>query len=364
MIQNNNKNTPLIEEHIAAGAKITPFAGWNMPMMYAGIIKEYKSCRGRTAVFDTCHMGEFIYRGDLSHPSLQYAVTQDVSSMPVGSCKYGFILNEDGGIIDDQVILKLADDEAMFVVNAGTRLYDYEVLSERITSGELTDVSMNIAKIDIQGPMSRDVIKEALGIEHDPGFYRCWKQDLYGEGIIMSRTGYTGELGYEIYIDKSIASDTWRRLLADERVSPAGLGARDILRLEMGYSLYGSELDEETTPLQAGLEKFVAFNTDFAGKTALLKEKEEGLEKTKVVFRAESRRSPRHGYRIIQNEENIGYVTSGCFSPALSCGIGLGYLTSGEEPGGILQLISEDGTASMDARIAQLPFYRGGSLKD
>ena len=241
---------------------MAPFGGWNMPIQYEGILAEHRWCREKAALFDICHMGEFLYQGDIVGGGLEDVFTFSVTSIPVGRSRYGFLLNEQGGVIDDLIVFRLAEDEVMIVVNAATAGNDFAVIHSRLKAGaQFTDISDATGKLDLQGPLSRDVMADLLGrnIATIP-YFKFITMDILGSEAIVSRTGYTGELGYEIFLPAEKAVELWDFLLEDPRVKPAGLGARDLLRLEVGYSLYGSDLDEATTPLEAGLEGFVNFD--------------------------------------------------------------------------------------------------------
>ncbi|MFC2061181.1 glycine cleavage system aminomethyltransferase GcvT [Elusimicrobiota bacterium] len=358
-----NLKTPLFAEHKKLNAKIISFGSWDMPVSYTGIIEEHAQCRREAALFDTCHMGEFIFRGDIPASGIEAEVTQSIEKTPTGCNSYGFILNENGGVIDDLIISKISENELLLIVNAATREKDYIMLKDRLKSGELEDVSDTTSKIDLQGPLSNQVITDNLGLSIDLKFFRFSNYKVLGKDSIISRTGYTGELGYEFYLDNSTAMKLWETLISDNRVKPAGLGARDILRIEMGYSLYGNELDENTTPVEAGLENFVHFEKDFIGKGALLKQIEAGPRKTKIAFKTASRRSPRQHYKILSGSNEIGTVTSGCFSPMLNCGIGMGYIKSElkESVSGII--ITDGNTVEIEAEVTELPFYKNGSAR-
>lgn len=357
------KNTPLCTEHEKLKALMAPFGGWNMPIQYEGIIAEHRWCREQASLFDICHMGEFLFKGDIVASGLEDVFTFSVKSIPVGRSRYGFLLNENGGVIDDLIVFRLADDEAMVVVNAATIAKDFAAISARLSGGEFRDISAATGKLDLQGPLSRDVLSGVVGpdIAAIP-YFKFIRTKVLGADAIVSRTGYTGELGYEIFLPAEKSAELWTRLLSDERVKPAGLGARDVLRLEMGYSLYGSDIDEAITPLEAGLEAFVNFDKAFVGKEALLKQRAEGVKRLKVAFDVTSRRSPRHDYEIHFEGERVGTVTSGVFSPMLGCGIGMGYVNpSVANLGAPLTITYEK--VSMEATVVDLPFYRGGSLR-
>ncbi len=354
------KRTPLFEEHVSLGAKISPFGGWEMPISYEGIISEYDHCRKAAALFDTSHMGQFKIFG-ITDSGIEEAVTQCVETIPVGKSRYGFILNEKGGVVDDEIIFRISETQALMVVNAATIDKDFSVLKGRMKPGRIENISEVSGKLDLQGPLSREILSEMLGVEIPLKYFGFSFFEFLGEKTLISRTGYTGELGFEIFVRKSRNVEAWRKILSDERVRPAGLGARDILRLEMGYSLYGNDLDEETTPVEAGLEMFVCYEKNFVGKEALIKEKEEGPKKKKIAFKTKTRRSPRRHHKILHKGIPVGEVTSGSFSPALSRGVGIGYVANGFE---ISEgIIVSDGKTEMDAEVVELPFYKGGTLR-
>ena len=357
--------TPLFQKHLDLMALMAPFGGWEMPIQYpTGIIAEHRWCREQAALFDICHMGEFLYEGDLEAGGLEGVFTFSVRSIPVGRSRYGFLLNEGGGVIDDLIVFRLAEERAMVVVNAATIANDFQVISSRLTgSASFTDISRYTAKLDLQGPQARQVLAKLCGNELGTLPYFTFRETtLLGDRAVVSRTGYTGELGYEIFLPADKVQELWDLLLTDVRVRPAGLGARDLLRLEVGYSLYGSDIDEVTTPLEAGLSSFVNVSKGFVGREALLKQREAGLPRVKVAFRVGSRRAPRHGYDILSGGEKVGTVTSGAFSPMLGCGIGLGFVTPEVAAVGSPLTVRHD-KVSMEAVVCELPFYRDGSLR-
>jgi len=358
------KTTPLVRQHEELKALMAPFGGWLMPIQYAGIIAEHKWCREQAALFDICHMGEFLFRGDIEASGLEDVFTFSVKGIPVGRSRYGFLLNDGGGVIDDLIVFRLAEDEVMIVVNAATIANDFAVIQSRLKPGHLlNDITSATGKLDVQGPLARDVLVEQFGPEIAKiPFFKFIKTNILGVEALVSRTGYTGELGYEIFIDSGKVQELWERLLKDPRVSPAGLGSRDLLRLEVGYSLYGSDLDEETSPVAAELLAFVNLEKTFVGREALVKEQQVGPQKVKVAFKVSSRRSPRHHYQILSQGEEVGSVTSGAFSPMLGCGIGLGYVKPEVAKLGTTLVIKHD-RVEMEATVVELPFYSGGSLR-
>jgi len=351
------KKTPLYETHVALGAKMAPFGGWVMPIQYDGILAEHAHTRNEVSMFDICHMGEFLLEADPVSSGLDRIVTQNIRAMPKGSCRYGFILNEEGGIIDDLIVYRIKDRSWMIVVNAATISGDEKHFLDNLTGKySFKNVSDSLGKLDIQGPKSKDVLIKIFGESvGDLGYYTFNEFSLWNERCIVSRTGYTGELGYEVYIPAAYAVKLWKVLLEDKRVKPAGLGARDTLRLEMGYPLYGQDLDTAHTPLEASFDKFVDMSKDFIGKSALLKENKDGLKERLISFKADSRRSPRHGFGIYSGQLRIGTVTSGSFSPSLSAGIGMGYVSLDCKIG--TKLIVKDASSEIPVTVVRKPFY-------
>jgi len=358
------QSTPLLKEHERLNALLAPFGGWNMPIQYEGIIAEHRWCREKAALFDICHMGEFLYMGDIEAGGLEDVFTFSVKSIPVGRSRYGFLLNDAGGVIDDLIVFRLGEEEVMIVVNAATIANDFAVIQSRLKSDAIfSNVSNSTGKLDLQGPLSRQVLVELFGQEIGQiPYFKFIRTTILGVEAIVSRTGYTGELGYEVFLPADRVVELWQLLLADERVKPAGLGARDVLRLEVGYSLYGSDIDEATTPLEAGLASFVNFDKAFVGKDALLKQQREGVSKAKIAFQVNSRRSPRHHYDICFEGSDVGTVTSGVFSPMLGCGVGIGFVPPQLAVLGAPLTIRHE-KVSMEATIVELPFYKGGSLR-
>ncbi|MBU4376843.1 MAG: glycine cleavage system aminomethyltransferase GcvT [Candidatus Omnitrophica bacterium] len=358
------QTTPLINEHLKLKAKMAPFAGWNMPIQYEGIIAEHNYTRQAASLFDICHMGEFYVKGDALNIGLENMFSFSVTNMPIGKCRYGAMLNENGGIVDDLVAYRIAKNEWLIVVNAGTIEKDFAHIKFRLKKESyIENRSPTLTKLDLQGPLSRDIMAKLI----NPGvanlkYYTFNHFDILGERNIISRTGYTGELGYELYISTGKAVELWNLLLKDKRLKPAGLGARDTLRLEMGYSLYGQDVDDNTTPLEAGLEKFINFDRDFIGKDALLRQRKIGVKRLLVGFKADSRKSPRHGHSITKDGRSVGIVTSGSFAPSLSCGIGLGYIETAHAKTGENILI-KSGDVEINAAITAKPFYTKGTAR-
>ncbi len=359
----NLLETPLIAEHRKLGARLGPFGGWLMPIQYSGIIAEHEWTRKNVSLFDTCHMGRFILKGQYDRSGLDKIVTVNLSNMPIRRCRYGFMLNESGGIIDDLVTYKIKDDEWLLVVNAARIAADEAHLRKHLSvDSKLENASARSGKLDLQGPFSKDVLAGIAGSRISSlKYYTFGFFTILGEENIISRTGYTGELGYEIYISNGKVVELWDTLLKDVRVKPAGLGARDTLRLEMGYGLYGQDINASITPLEAGLEKFLDLDKDFIGKGAILEKKKKGGSRQMVYFLTDSRRAPRHNYKIFRDNKEIGIVTSGSFSPSLSCGIGTGYVKEPLKKGDKIVLC--EGAIEINATLTDKPFYKHGTAQ-
>ncbi len=352
------QRTVLFDKHQGLNARNVGFGGWEMPVQYESVIKEHEACRNGAALFDISHMGEFFYEGDIANSGVNSATTTDFVKLPVGKCKYGFLLNEQGGVIDDLIVYKIDVTHLMFVVNAARIDEDFKQIKSRIKSGTLENRSNVTAKIDIQGPKSKEILQQLATFDlGELGYFGFKQTTLFEKSAIISRTGYTGELGYELYVDNDTAPILWDKLIELGAV-PAGLGARDVLRLEKGYSLYGHELDVDTTPAEAGIDCFVQYKThDFIGKDALLKQKEEGISKVIIPFTTNSKRAPRNGFEIYQNDKKIGVVTSGTYAPSVGSGIGLGFVdVKAYDENANLEL--RTGRGSIPIYKTELPFYK------
>lgn len=356
----NLKNTPLYERHIQLGAKMVPFSGWNMPIQYTGIIEEHFHTRQKAGLFDIFHMGELFLRGKTAGKELEKIVTCRISDMYEGRARYGFLLNENGGIIDDLIVFKISSEEFMLVVNAGCVEKDAKWIKRRVSSEvEFSDESQETAKLDLQGPLSGKILSKLIGQESIEKIkrYHFVYTDINGIKVLLSRTGYTGELGYELFFSSQYVVRVWNMLLGFDGVKPIGLGARDLLRLEMGYSLYGNDIDEKHTPFEANLQKFVDMNKEFIGKDALLKQKRQGVKKCLIGFVCYERRSARSYFKVYVEKQEAGEVTSGAFSPCLKKGIGLCYIDKELARQGQGVLLS-DGKTEIKAKIADIPMLR------
>ncbi|MBN1497470.1 MAG: glycine cleavage system aminomethyltransferase GcvT [Spirochaetes bacterium] len=358
------KNTPIFEEHLQLNALMAPFAGWNMPIHYGSILEETKHTRSSVSIFDISHMGEFIVRESPDTGSLDCAVTIPVLKMQAGRCKYGFLLDDGGRVLDDLIAYRIKSDEWMLVVNASGEERDYSVIGSRLAPGSLIEnISARTVKIDVQGPGSLEVMKAVAGDGVKKlKYYGFDRFEFLGGSFIISRTGYTGELGFEVYVDADRGAELWNLLLKHPAVKPAGLGARDILRLEMGLPLYGSELSEETTPIDAGMERFLDMEKNFTGKDALLEQKKRGVRRSLIGFAVDGRRTPRHENRLVAAGADAGFVTSGVFSPHLNRGIGMGYIDAAKsEPGN--EIVIDTGKGVIKASIKSVPFITSTSIK-
>jgi len=349
--------TPLYDRQVELKSKNVSFCGWDMPMQFDGIIAEHGYCRNDVALFDTSHMGEFFFKGDIKSSGINEATTINIDALNIGKCKYGFLLNENGGVIDDLIIYRLSNDELMMVVNASRRQIDFDTINSRIKNSTLTDKSLEFAKLDLQGPNSKKILQKYFDTNLDElKFFSFVQTQVYASDCLLSRTGYTGEIGYELYINCATSIKLWDALILDG-AKPAGLGARDILRLEMGYSLYGNDLNENITPLEANLAMFINLKRDYIGKDALEKQKNDGLKRILLPFCTTSRRSARKDFEVYQNDVKVGFVTSAAFSPIKSCGIGFAMVDIDKfDKENEFEL--RDDKTSIKANITTLPFIK------
>jgi len=361
------KQSPLHDRHLALGAKMVPFAGYEMPVQYSGISAEHLAVREQAGLFDVSHMGEFIVSGDSALDFLQLVTINDVSKLKIGQAQYSAMCLEDGGIIDDILIYRYTN-HFMLIVNASNMEKDYSWLESHLRSGvKLENKSDNIALIALQGPKSRDILK-AIGFEsvNQIGFYHFIEAKFNNQILTMARTGYTGELGYEIYGDGETITTLWDAIIEGGRpygLIPVGLGARDTLRLEMKYCLYGNDIDEKTHPYESGLGWITKVEKgDFIGKKAILARKE-NLNRRLVCIEMTERAVPRHGYPVFSGNEQVGIVTSGTQSPSLQKGIGLAYINLPHaKPGSEVEVNIRGRRKS--ALVVKPPFYKHGTIQD
>ena len=329
------KKTPFYERNVALGGRMVEFAGYAMPVQYTSIIEEHRTTRETAGIFDLSHMGEFWVRGPKAAAALDYAVTNNVAKLEIGQALYTPICLESGGIVDDLLIYRIAAEEYMLVPNAANIAKDWEHLKALMPPDvEFEDRSEHTGLIAVQGPKSGEIVGRAAGISLDDlAFYHfIGDAEIAGQKVIISRTGYTGELGYEIYVEDDQEQlavwDAIYPLVEEAGGCAVGLGARDTLRLEMKYCLYGNDIDETTNPLEADIGWTVKLkrDEDFLGKAALLEQKENGLARKLIGFTMVDSGIPRQGYDIYAGEERVGNVTSGTKSPSLDISIGLGYV--------------------------------------
>ncbi len=311
----DNKKTCLYDRHLALGAKMVPFGGFEMPLQYTDITDEHNSVRTSCGVFDVSHMGEVVVEGKEAEKFIQHIFTNDVAELDAGKIQYGMMLHENGGTIDDLLVYKMGDEKFFLCVNASNTDKDYAWIYSNAHDFDVhtQNLSDSYGQLAIQGPNSETVVENVLGLPCKELIFYTFKTLEYdGETIIISRTGYTGEDGFEIYCSHKLTQLFWDKLMESKQVKPCGLGCRDTLRFEVGLPLYGDELTDELNPLEAGLGIFVKLDKDeFIGKEACTRLKTEGLTRKIVGIELEGRAIPRHGYEVVVNDEVIGSVTTG-----------------------------------------------------
>ena len=359
------QRTPFHEFHRLAGAKLVDFAGFEMPVRYTGDVREHMAVRQAAGLFDITHMGEFEVRGEGALEYLNRVVTNDVAALAVGQAQYSPMCRPDGGIVDDLLVYRYAD-HYMIVVNASNMAKDFAWMDALKPAGvTLADRSAATALLAVQGPRAIDVMRGHVPADAlELGYYRFTTGDLFGIPATISRTGYTGEDGFELYFAPEHADRVWNGLIAAGQphgLELIGLGARDTLRLEMGYMLYGNDIDDGTTPLEAGLGWTVKLQKgEFNGRDVMLKQKAEGLKRKLAGFQLDGRRMPRHGMKILSEGREVGVVTSGTYSPSLERPIGMGYVeTALASVGTVLDI--DAGASRLSARVTARPFYTRGS---
>ncbi len=358
------KKTKFFNVHKSLGAKIVEFAGFEMPVQYSSIIEEHLNVRNNVGVFDVSHMGEFFVKGEKALDFVQYVTVNNASKLTEGRVQYSAMCYPDGGVVDDLLVYKINDKEFMLVVNASNIEKDFEWLKENNKFGvELINASDEYSLLAVQGPKSKDTVQKICDKDLDLEYYHYFYANVAGVDMLVSRTGYTGELGYELYFkgDESVAEKVWNAVFeAGEEfgIKPAGLGARDSLRLEMGYCLYGNDIDKTTNPLEAGLGWITKFKKgDFIGRDVLVKVKEEGLKRKLVPMQTDLRAFPRHGYEISAEGRKIGHITSGTVSPVLNKPIALGYVEIDfAEPGTKVNFVIRG--KEIPASVVTLPFVK------
>lgn len=358
------KNTALTEKHIALGAKMVPFAGYNMPVSYTGLNEEHAVVRNAVGVFDVSHMGEFILKGDKALDLIQYVTSNDAAQLYDGRVQYSCLPNGKGGIVDDLLVYRIDEKTYLLVVNASNIEKDWNWISKHNTFGvEMKDISDRTSLLAVQGPKAILALQKLTDINLSEIPYYHFKKGKFAgeENILISNTGYTGSGGFEIYFDNEVADKMWDAIFkAGEEfgIKPIGLGARDTLRLEMGFCLYGNDIDDTTSPIEAGLGWVTKFNKDFIDKAYLQEQKEKGVARKLVAFEMIDRGIPRHDYEIADASGNvIGKVTSGTQAPSLQKGIGMGYVKT-ELAKNDSEIYIKVRDKALKAKIVKLPFYK------
>ncbi len=361
------KRTPLNEWHRDRGAKMVDFGGWDMPIQFEGILAEHEAVRQRAGLFDVSHMGEVRVRGADALDFIQHLITNDAGTLEDGQAQYTVMVNHEGGVIDDLLVYRLEADNYLLVVNAGTTPKDVAWIEERATAFggavEVADESAAWAQLALQGPVAEEILSTVLPADLAAiRYYRSAFSEFDGTRVLVSRTGYTGEDGFEVYLPPEHSTALADAILdagAGAGVMPIGLGARDTLRLEAGMLLYGNDMDESRTPVEAGLRWLIKpAKGDFVGKTVLEAQLADGTEQHLVGFSLQERGVPRHGYELCDADGGpIGEVTSGSFSPTLQNGIGFGYVPSQMSAVDTPLKVAVRGR-TMEARVVKTPFYR------
>ncbi|MGF7078755.1 glycine cleavage system aminomethyltransferase GcvT [Mucilaginibacter sp. UYCu711] len=358
------KNTALSEIHVKAGAKMVPFAGYNMPVQYAGINAEHETVRKGVGVFDVSHMGEFMLKGYKALDLIQRVTSNDASKLYDGKVQYSCLPNTTGGIVDDLLVYRIDEQTYMLVVNASNIEKDWNWISQFNTEGvPMKDISDRTSLLAVQGPKAAESLQSLTDIDLASMEYYTFKKGTFAgiDNVVVSATGYTGAGGFELYVDNEHAEAIWNAVFkAGEPfgIKPIGLGARDTLRLEMGFCLYGNDIDDTTSPLEAGLGWVTKFNKEFTNSVALAGQKAAGVSQKLVGFEMIDRGIPRHDYEIVDAEgNNIGKVTSGTQSPSLQKAIGMGYVkTQFAKEGTEIFIKIRDN--SIKAKIVKPPFYK------
>ncbi|SDB32801.1 aminomethyltransferase [Flavobacteriaceae bacterium MAR_2010_188] len=358
------KNTALNDTHVALGAKMVPFAGYNMPVQYEGVTAEHETVRKGVGVFDVSHMGEFLIEGPNALELVQLVSSNDASKLSVGKAQYSCLPNDEGGIVDDLIVYQIKEETYLLVVNASNIEKDWDWISKKNTmNATMRNLSEDYSLLAIQGPKAIEAMKSLTSVDlASIKFYNFVVADFAGiDYVIISATGYTGSGGFEIYCKNSEVKQIWDKVFEAGKsfgIKPIGLAARDTLRLEMGYCLYGNDIDDNTSPIEAGLGWICKFDAPFNNSKSLEQEKLAGPKQKLVGFELIERGIPRHGYDIVDQEgENIGLVTSGTMSPSLGQGIGMGYVYSDLAKVGN-EIFIQIRKNAVKARIVKLPFYK------
>jgi aminomethyltransferase len=360
----NMKNTALSELHIALGAKMVPFAGYNMPVSYTGLNDEHLTVRNSVGVFDVSHMGEFILKGPHALDLIQRVTSNDASVLGDGKVQYSCLPNDKGGIVDDLLVYRINEETYMLVVNASNIEKDWNWIASHNTKGvDMKDISERTSLLAVQGPGALKTLQKLTDVNLSAIPYYSFQKGTFNgiENVVISNTGYTGAGGFELYFDNDVATKMWEGIFEAGKefgIKPIGLGARDTLRLEMGFCLYGNDIDDSTSPLEAGLGWITKFTKAFTNSEALLKQKEQGVGKKLVGFELIDRGIPRHDYEIVDAQGKvIGKVTSGTQSPSLQKGIGMGYVPSDSSKAGS-EIYIRVRDKALKAVVVKMPFLK------
>lgn len=358
------KNTALTEKHISLGAKMVPFAGYNMPVQYEGVNAEHATVRAAVGVFDVSHMGEFILKGENALDLIQRVTSNDASKLYDGKIQYSCLPNENGGIVDDLLVYRIDEETYMLVVNASNIEKDWDWIQKYNTKNvEMHNISDKTSLLAVQGPKAADALQRLTDIDLASMEYYSFKKGVFAgiDNVLVSATGYTGAGGFEIYFENQYAEQMWEAIFeagAEYGIKPIGLAARDTLRLEMGFCLYGNDIDDTTSPIEAGLGWITKFTKPFTNAEALLAQKEAGITRKLVGFEMIDRGIPRHDYAIVDANGNaIGKVTSGTQSPSLQKAIGMGYVTKAFSKEGT-EIFIDIRNNKIKAKIVKFPFYK------
>ena len=358
------KNTALSQKHIAIGAKMVPFAGYNMPVSYTGLNDEHATVRNAVGVFDVSHMGEFILKGDDALDLIQRVTSNDASVLTNGKAQYSCLPNDHGGIVDDLIVYRMDEKSYMLVVNASNIEKDWNWIKQHNTKNvEMHNISDKTSLLAIQGPKAMETLQKLTDIQlADIPYYSFVKGKFNGiDNVLVSNTGYTGAGGFEIYFENEHAIDMWDSIFDAGKefgIKPIGLGARDTLRLEMGFCLYGNDIDDSTSPIEAGLGWITKFTKDFTNRTHIEKQKTEGVTKKLVGFEMIERGIPRHDYQIADAQGHIiGKVTSGTQSPTLGIAIGMGYVNK-EFAKADTEIFIVIRDKAIKAKVSKMPFLK------
>lgn len=359
------KQTALTHTHERLGAKMVSYAGYKMPVHYKGVKAEHTCVRTAVGVFDVSHMGELLLRGEKALALLQRISSNDAAKMAVRQAQYAYMPNEEGGVVDDMIIYKKSEEEYLLVVNAANIEKDRNWIAQHNTFGvELIDLSAHYALLAVQGPKATEVMQPLTQLDLRAMRYYTFDEGTFAgvDNVLVSATGYTGAGGFEVYVKSEAAEKVWNAILSSGEewgIQPIGLAARDTLRLEMGYCLYGNDIDDRTSPLEAGLGWVTKFTKDFVNAAALKAQKEAGVQRKLVGFEMVDKGIPRQHYAIVdQAERTIGEVTSGTMSPSLNKAIGLGYVAvEWSRPDTLIYLHIRG--KKVGAKVVQLPFYKG-----